>query len=109
MAIADTTAVFTPLSEVTPSSIFSEKVEALQKAIAQQQSQGLLSPLQAQQYAIQLEWIQTGKAPQLEYILFSNGLINPEPGNSYFCVASGLQVRFCCDNRHVRLLKICLD
>lgn len=94
MAATDSTVVFTALDPVTDTSILVAAVEKLQASIEQQKVQGSITPLQAEQYTIQLEWIKNGNVPHLEYILFSQALVNPEPGKSCFVVAAGLQV--CC-------------
>ncbi|KAF7330981.1 Alcohol oxidase [Mycena venus] len=49
-----------------------------------------LTPIQRMQFQIQLEWLQDGSVPQAEFILNSNGMINPANDTKYMCILAGL-------------------
>lgn len=89
----DTIVVFSPLNKLVDESTMSAKIQALEATLEAKKNQGSLSGLLAQQYSIQLEWLKQGNPPHLEFILFSAGVVKPDPEASYFMLATGVQVR----------------
>lgn len=67
-------------------------LERLEASIAKDKEQGLLTPLQEAQYAVQIDWLRKGEVPGLETLLMSKGYIAPEAGKSYFLLMTGVQV-----------------
>lgn len=98
MASNEATVVFTPLNKIMDESVLAAKIKEIEAAIALEKGKGDLNPLALQQYAIQLDWLKTGtgkgSVPHIEFVLFSRGLVKPDPEASYFVLSSGLQVRF---------------
>lgn len=94
MAANDTIVVFTPLNKITGESTLSAKIKEIEANIAAKKSKGLLTELAIHQYSIQLDWIKQGRLPHMEFVLFSRGLVKPDPDGSYFIITTGLQVRF---------------
>lgn len=88
------TVVYATFQDFVSESSFTDAVDRLQDMIAKGKSDGSLSPLSQLQYDIQLEWVQKGRVPHLENIMFSRGMINLEPGVSYCLHLSGIQVCF---------------
>ncbi|KAJ7499635.1 alcohol oxidase [Mycena latifolia] len=102
MASIDSTAVFTSLSKIIDESALSAKIKETETAIAIEKNQGSLNELAGAQLSIQLDWLKHATVPQLEFILFSRGLVNPEPGESYFVMSAGLQQPFSRGSVHIQ-------
>ena len=83
----DSNLVFlTPNHAVFPRQDVQELVSELKTV----QSSSGLTALQRAQYKIQLQWLEDGLVPQVEYIAKSNGLINPANNTKYLVVMQGL-------------------
>ncbi|KAJ6478519.1 alcohol oxidase [Mycena vitilis] len=90
----DTTLVFTPLNKIMKEEALATEIQDLEKDIEAKKLAGALSELEAAQYAIQLDWLKQANVPHVEFVIFSRGLVNPQPGKSYFAVNTGLQHPF---------------
>ncbi|KAJ7626272.1 alcohol oxidase [Mycena polygramma] len=90
----DTTLVFTPLNKIMKEEALAAEIQNLEEDIEAKKSAGSLSELEAAQYAIQLDWLKQANVPHVEFVIFSRGLVNPQPGKSYFAVNTGLQHPF---------------
>ncbi|KAJ7112908.1 alcohol oxidase [Mycena epipterygia] len=105
MASNEATVVFTPLNKIMDESVLAAKIKEIEEAIALEKGKGDLNPLALQQYAIQLDWLKTGtgkgSVPHVEFVLFSRGLVKPDPDASYFVVSSGLQHPFSRGSVHI--------
>ena len=85
----DTVTAFLPLAKTTKSSTFSillSKIEAL----VQDET---ITPFQRAQFAAQLKTLQAHSTPTFEFLHFAVGLVDPQPGQAYTVLISGLLVR----------------
>ncbi|KAJ7083088.1 alcohol oxidase [Mycena belliarum] len=98
MAATDSTTTFTSLREITEEPVFQAKIEAMTLAT----TKGAPNRLAAEQFSIQLDGLEKGNVPQMEFILFSRGLINVEEEESYFVLSSGLQSPFSRGTVHIQ-------
>ncbi|KAF7972027.1 hypothetical protein HWV62_19243 [Athelia sp. TMB] len=97
LAAIDSTVAYTPLALATTPPQFSAILARLEAAIAQ----GELTPLQKEQYRVQVELLKKGEVPALETLLMSKGFIAPEAGKSYFILMTGLQHPFSRGSVHI--------
>ncbi|KAF7377009.1 GMC oxidoreductase [Mycena sanguinolenta] len=102
MASNDTIVVFTPLNKITEESILSAKIKEVEADIAVKKSKGLLNELAIHQYSTQLDWLKRGRLPHMEFVLFSRGLVKPDPDGSYFIITTGLQHPFSRGSVHIQ-------
>ncbi|KAJ7075366.1 alcohol oxidase [Mycena belliarum] len=98
MAATDSTAAFMSLREIIEEPVFLAKLEAM--AIAA--TEAAPNKLAAEQFSIQLDSLRKGSLSQLEFVLFSRGLINVEKDQSYFVLSSGLQCPFSRGTVHIQ-------
>jgi hypothetical protein len=87
MASNDTTTVFTPLNKIMEESVLSAKLKEIESTIPPEKS------LFVEQFSIQLDWLKKANVPHVEFVLFSQSLLPPEPDECYFGMNGGLQVR----------------
>lgn len=85
----DTATAFLPLAQTADPTIFTA---ILSKIAALIESEGT-TPLQRAQYAAQLEMLKTQSTPTFEFLHFALGFVDPQPGEVYALLASGLLVR----------------
>ncbi|KDQ18213.1 hypothetical protein BOTBODRAFT_128303 [Botryobasidium botryosum FD-172 SS1] len=89
LTASDSTVSFNPLRQVVSPGVFTSMLERLEAAIDKDKREGLLTPLQEAQYAIQLDLLRKGEVPSLETFVMSRGYIAPEQGKSYYVLMSG--------------------
>ena len=94
VAAIDSTAVYNPLHRIAEEPDFALLLENLKESISKAKEKNTLTPLQAEQYKIQLEWLDKNPVPNLETIIFSKGVVNPLDGRSYFIMQTGVQVDY---------------
>ncbi|KAJ6520619.1 alcohol oxidase [Mycena vulgaris] len=102
MTSNDTTTVFTPLSKIMEESALSAKIKEIEDAISVEKDKGSLNELMVEQFSIQLDWLKQSSVPHLEFVIFSRGLFNPEPDESYFVINTGLQHPFSRGSVHIQ-------
>ncbi|KAF8206842.1 hypothetical protein K438DRAFT_1963154 [Mycena galopus ATCC 62051] len=102
MASNDSVVIFTSLNKITEDNILSARIKEFEAGMALKKSQGLLNKLAMRQYSIQLDWLKEGRLPHLEFILFSMGLVKPDPDASYFMMTAGLQHPFSRGSVHIQ-------
>lgn len=68
-------------------------LEELRKTITSKNESDGLTPLQAAQYSLQLDWLSSGDCGTIETLFLARGVVNPLPGSSYFLMLTGLQAR----------------
>jgi hypothetical protein len=94
LAAVDSTTAYNPLGNLLDRSIFAAMLDKLEVSIDNDKQQDLITPLQAVQYKIQMEWLRKAEVPTLETLLMSKGIVAPADGASYFFLMTGLQVSF---------------
>ncbi|KAJ7764868.1 alcohol oxidase [Mycena metata] len=94
MASNDSVFVFTALDKILDASVLSAKIKKVEEAIDAEKNNPSANQLTLKQHSIQLDWLKKGGVPHMEFILFSGGLVKPDPNASYFVITSGLQHPF---------------
>ncbi|KAJ7707829.1 alcohol oxidase [Mycena metata] len=99
MAANDTIFVFTSLDKIMDESKLSAKINDI---VVKKGKEGNANRLTAHQHLIQLEWLQQGKLPHVEFIGFSRSLFKPDPSQNYFMLSVGLQHSFSRGSIHIQ-------
>ncbi|KAF8874570.1 hypothetical protein CPB84DRAFT_1797366 [Gymnopilus junonius] len=76
-------------------------IKILKDLISAAKQSNTLTPLQIEQYHVQLRWLEKERVPDLETIIFSKGIVAPEPGRSYFGMLTGIQHPFSRGSIHI--------
>ncbi|KAI0036385.1 alcohol oxidase [Vararia minispora EC-137] len=101
LAMLDNQTAFVPFKQIVDQNLFESTVARLRAKIDAEMHAGNLSAMQQEQYGIQLEWLEKGNVPNVEFWLVSRGLIDPKPGESYFLLVSGQMHPFSRGSVHV--------
>ncbi|KAK7055259.1 hypothetical protein R3P38DRAFT_2846055 [Favolaschia claudopus] len=83
----DATIAFVPMQQLAADS--ADRVAALFKLLDDERKAAKPDSIQSLQLPIQQQWLQEGKVGQAEFILWSRGLINPQPNESYVFILGG--------------------
>ncbi|KAJ7983000.1 alcohol oxidase [Mycena polygramma] len=91
MTANDNFIVFTALNKIVEEATLSSKIKEFEAAVAIQKSNVSANKLGVQQHLIQLDWLKQGRVPHLEFLMFSRGVVRPDPSENYFIFSTGLQ------------------
>ncbi|KAF8874567.1 GMC oxidoreductase-domain-containing protein [Gymnopilus junonius] len=92
IAASDSIVVYNPLHRVVGETKFPPFMKSLKDSISAAKESNSLTPLQIEQYQVQLKWLEKNPVPNLETMIFSKGLVAPVAGRSYFVMLTGVQV-----------------
>ncbi|KAJ6589232.1 hypothetical protein B0H19DRAFT_1058267 [Mycena capillaripes] len=102
MATSESIVVFTPLNKIMEEPALHAKIKEIEDKISARKREGPLNEGVVKQDLIQLDWLKQASLPHLEFILFSRGVVKPEPEESYFMLSTGLQHPFSRGSVHIQ-------